>query len=187
MITLFIDTHGNNIDLALSNNGKISSIRKDSSKGHSEIAIPTIIDFLNSNRLDIHDVNEIIVVNGPGSFTGVRIGVTIAKALAYTLKVPIKTITSLEVCGLSARDYFDVSTVRDSKGVYTSLYDNGKYCNLEYRKNNDFDKYISDNNYSFVEEDIIDFDKVFEYASHIDCINPHEANPIYIKEIDALK
>ena len=57
---------------------------------------PAIKELIDEQKLD-----EIIVVNGPGSFTGVRLGVTIAKTLAYTLNIPIKTISSLEVSSIS--------------------------------------------------------------------------------------
>ena len=47
------------------------------------------------------DINKIIVVNGPGSFTGVRIGVTIAKIWAWALKIPIITVSSLKAMAIS--------------------------------------------------------------------------------------
>ena len=96
MNTLFISTFDKLITIALLKNGKlIDKLELVSNKNHSEFVMNMINDILNNNNIDTSFLNEIIVVNGPGSFTGVRIGVIIAKTLAYTLNIPIKTITSL--------------------------------------------------------------------------------------------
>jgi len=55
------------------------------------------------NDIAKDEITKIIVVNGPGSFTGIRIGVTIAKVYAWTLKIDITTITSLEAMALSSK------------------------------------------------------------------------------------
>jgi tRNA threonylcarbamoyladenosine biosynthesis protein TsaB len=48
-----------------------------------------INDLLSDNQKNLHDVQGIVVFKGPGSFTGLRIGITVANALAYSLAVPI--------------------------------------------------------------------------------------------------
>ena len=72
------------------------------------------------------DLTKIVVAKGPGSYTGVRIGVTIAKTLAWTLKIPLVGISSLEILASGTGRYFDgyVSPLFDaSRGqVYTGLY-----------------------------------------------------------------
>ena len=47
--------------------------------------MPMIASIFDENNLDIKDLDKIIVVNGPGSFTGIRIGLSIAKTIAYAL------------------------------------------------------------------------------------------------------
>jgi len=97
MYTLFISTYDKLINISLLKDGKLkSTIEEISKQNHSILVMPMIDNILKSNKITTSDLNEIIVVNGPGSFTGVRIGVVIAKTLAYTLNIPIKTITSLE-------------------------------------------------------------------------------------------
>ena len=44
------------------------------------------------------------MVNGPGSFTGIRIGITIAKVYAWSLNIPITTISSLEAMAISSEN-----------------------------------------------------------------------------------
>ena len=88
MNTLFIDTHLWDIIIILLHDGLV--VKKEevkNKKNNSEYIFPSIVKVIDGIKLD-----EIIVVNGPGSFTGVRLGVTIAKTLAYTLNIPIKTI-----------------------------------------------------------------------------------------------
>ena len=183
---LFIDSHSTNFFVCLLKDGKVLSKKEHSGKNHSEVAISLINELLSDNGLTTTDLNGIIVVNGPGSFTGVRIGVTIAKTLAYSLNVPIKTITTLECIGISEKDKFDIIAFRDNKGVYSALYD-GKFRDYEYRNSLDFDSYINNNNLKVSYNENIDFEKVWDYLKDKSPVNPHGANPIYVKKIDALK
>ena len=75
MTTLFISTYTNKLTIGLLTNGKVISLKEiNSIKSHSIYLIPTIKDILAENKLDIKEIKEIIVINGPGSFTGVRLG-----------------------------------------------------------------------------------------------------------------
>ena len=187
MNTLFIDTHSEIVTIAIKKGNRIYTKSESSNKSHSEIVIPLLNKLLKDSGLEKNKIEEIIVVNGPGSFTGVRIGVTIAKTLAYCLKIPIKTITSLELYGESCDEEFDIVTINDSKGVYSARKENSKYINFMYQKNDEFKKYIDVNNYKVLNKKNIDIDKICGYLKDVKAINPHVANPIYIKEIDALK
>lgn len=124
MKSLFIDTHDAEIIIALYDNKTlVESSIKESMRNHSDYTMPMIKDILDKNNITVHDLDEIIVVNGPGSFTGVRLGVTIAKTLAYTLNIPIKAITSLEVYALSnSKETKKLVTINDVKGVFGALY-----------------------------------------------------------------
>ena len=87
MISMFIDTSLPDVSIALVKDGNVlSKVEKQTSGKHSEYVLKFIEDILNENKLSTKDVDEIIVVNGPGSFTGIRIGVTIAKVFAYIEK-----------------------------------------------------------------------------------------------------
>jgi tRNA threonylcarbamoyladenosine biosynthesis protein TsaB len=154
--------------------------------------MPLIKEILDTNNIGVKDLNEILVVNGPGSFTGVRIGVTIAKTLAYTLNIPIKTITSLEMYACGKKDLEQkLVIIRDVKGVFYGLFnkENEQIGELEYKANKDFDEYVSTNNLSnnIVEEKTIDFDAIYQQLSKKEVELAHKANPIYIKVIEALK
>lgn len=192
MKSLFIDTHDSEIVIGLFDGDKLlDEKRKVSSRNHSDYTMPMIERILKENKFNVHDLDEILVVNGPGSFTGVRLGVTIAKTLAYTLNIPIKTITSLEAFAVS----YDSSkkklvAIHDVKGVFGGLFDsNNKLLNdLFYKSNEEFSKYIKEED---LEDKIIpcelDLSKIKLYMNGIDTTLAHKANPIYIKVIEALK
>ena len=53
------------------------------------------------HNIELKNLSLLLVVNGPGSFTGIRIGMTIAKIIAYSLNIPIKLIDSLLIKALN--------------------------------------------------------------------------------------
>jgi tRNA threonylcarbamoyladenosine biosynthesis protein TsaB len=84
MISLFIDTSSIDVSIAIIKDNKIlSSITKEATGTHSIYTTKYLDDMLKEAKLKPKDINKIMVVNGPGSFTGVRIGVTIAKTYSY--------------------------------------------------------------------------------------------------------
>ena len=96
MKILYIDTSSSFLYSAIyENNIIISEVKEEYGQSLSEVALPKIVEMFENNNLSPKAVDKIIVVSGPGSFTGIRIGVTIAKVFAWTLKIPITTILSL--------------------------------------------------------------------------------------------
>lgn len=100
----------------------ISNIKKN----HSVRVMPAIQTLMNECSIKPGDLSKIVVAEGPGSYTGVRIGVTIAKTLAWTLNIPMSGVSSLEAAAASAGRYFDgyVSPFFDARRgqIYTGLY-----------------------------------------------------------------
>jgi tRNA threonylcarbamoyladenosine biosynthesis protein TsaB len=95
-------------------------------KNHSVRVMPAIQTLMNECGLKPADLDKIVVAKGPGSYTGVRIGVTIAKTLAWTLNKPISGVSSLEVLAASSGRYFNgyLSPLFDARRgqIYTGLY-----------------------------------------------------------------
>ena len=191
MISLLIDTHDKDINLVLYKDGTILDKNiKESERHHSDFIMPMLKELLDRNNITVHDLNEIIVVNGPGSFTGVRLGVTIAKTLAFTLNIPIKTITSLEMFAISANTETDkIVIINDLKGVFGAKFDKDNKIIDEYfyKSNDEYKSYLEKQENTIVVNNNIDFNKVYEYMKSIEKTTPHKVNPIYIKMIEANK
>lgn len=190
MYTLFISTYDKLITIALLKNSKqITVLEEVSKQNHSTLVMPMIDNILKSNSITTNDLNEIIVVNGPGSFTGVRIGVVIAKTLAYSLNIPIKTITSLECILVSNKsDKNKLATITDTKGKYVGYFnkDNEFLEEFKYLKSSEFEEYKKDKEEYLIIDNKFDIESIYNYLKDKNSINPHLVNPIYIKGIDAL-
>jgi tRNA threonylcarbamoyladenosine biosynthesis protein TsaB len=88
ILTLRTDKHVAEIGL-YDNDNKIAYYEWQAYKELSETIHRKIKDILSSNNYDFNDIQGVIVFQGPGSFTGLRIGISVANALAYSLNVPI--------------------------------------------------------------------------------------------------
>ena len=190
MYTLFISTFDELITIGLLKNGKlIEKKEKISNRNHSVYTVPMIEEILKNNNINTNYLNEIIVINGPGSFTGVRIGVTIAKTLAYTLDIPIKALTSLEAYAVSIESKINkLVAISDLKGKYIGYFskDNEILTDYIYLSNKEYDNYIKDKEQYIIKDNKLDLEKIYLYLKNKDNINPHLVNPIYIKGIEAL-
>ena len=93
MISLFIDTSASDVSIALIKEERLLSVIHNNIPGEHSIYVTKYIEnILKENKLTPNNINEIIVVKGPGSFTGIRIGVTISKVFAYLTKIRIVSI-----------------------------------------------------------------------------------------------
>ena len=123
---LYIDTSSSYLYTAIvEDNILIDSIQEEYGQSLSEVALPKIVSMFNNNKLEARDIDKIIVVNGPGSFTGIRIGITIAKVYAWSLNIPITTISSLEAMAISSENQVvHIPMINARRGyVYAAIYD----------------------------------------------------------------
>ena len=88
--TLLIDTTDNKkIKVGLKIDKKIFYLNSNPTTLKSQVVLILIDKLLNKHGLEIKDLTQIEVNLGPGSFTGVRVGVSVANALAFSLKIPV--------------------------------------------------------------------------------------------------
>ena len=137
MTILAIDTSNHTLGIALVRDltviGESITYLK---KNHSVRAMPTVEALMKECGVAPSELSKIVVAKGPGSYTGVRIGVTIAKTLAWTLSIPISAVSSLEALAANGQ-YFDgyISPLFDARRgqVYTGLYtfEKGKIKEVE--------------------------------------------------------
>ena len=138
------------------------------------------------------DIDKIFVVNGPGSFTGTRIGVTVGKTLAFSNNINVIPVSSLKQYIFSKEGYdYYVSIINDKNNrLYYGIYDKD-YNDIiidKYLTKDIFDKDISklEGNILTIDEKNQELDilKLIDYYKDKD-INAHELKPNYLKKIDA--
>ncbi len=106
MIVLAIDTAGIDCSAAVfdSSAGRLlSAVSEEIGKGHAERLMAVIDQALDEAAVDLHAVGKIAVVIGPGSFTGIRVGVAAARGLALSLGIECVGVSTLETLGVSHR------------------------------------------------------------------------------------
>ena len=105
MIHLFIDTSISYPTIAIvKDDNIIYCFHEHIEKNMSTMILPIINEGLMKNNLSVKDIDKLFVVTGPGSFTGIRIGVAIAKTIAWALKKDVIPISSLELIASANRD-----------------------------------------------------------------------------------
>jgi tRNA threonylcarbamoyladenosine biosynthesis protein TsaB len=127
MTILAIDTSNYTLGVALIDDNKVIGEYITNIKvNHSIRAMPAVQNLMKDCGITPKQLSKIVVAKGPGSYTGVRIGVTIAKTLAWSLNIPLVGISSLEILAASTGRYFNgyVSPLFDARRgqVYTGLY-----------------------------------------------------------------
>ncbi|WP_125770369.1 tRNA (adenosine(37)-N6)-threonylcarbamoyltransferase complex dimerization subunit type 1 TsaB [Companilactobacillus furfuricola] len=116
MKILAFDTSNKPLTVAVVEDGKCLA-RMDSSeeKTHSVSLLPDIQESLEKSGLNVSDIDRIAVAAGPGSYTGVRIAVTVAKTLAFTLAKPLVGISSLRLLAANGTDGKLIVAVEDAR------------------------------------------------------------------------
>ena len=201
MISLFIDTSNFKLLVGVvdEDNNKILSFYNEEVKGDmSSKALCVVRDSLDQLNLKPQNVDKIYVVNGPGSFTGVRIGVTIAKTFAWALKKTIIPISSLELLASTEVDTDYVAGLIDARrdavyaGIYSKnldIYYEDRYVTLEEFKTAipSSITLISDDtiNLDGIKESNVDILKVINKHKNDMGTDPHHLNPSYLKITEA--
>lgn len=124
MISLVMDTSNSYLAVGLyQDNVCLEAFQEKGSRRQSEKAIPTLKEVLDRHDIALKDVDEMIITSGPGSYTGVRVAMTIAKTLAAVSDVRIKAVSSLAAyAGMN-----QALSVIDARGhkVFVGVYENG--------------------------------------------------------------
>lgn len=122
MISLLIDTSSNHLSIALAQDQKIiAAIDEVAFQTQSEILIERIHDLLAANNLKAKEISAVGVAYGPGSYTGVRIGVSVAKVWAFAQNIPLYGFSSLALFAHPSQPTIGVLDARNGRsfvGVY---------------------------------------------------------------------
>ncbi|MBU5466941.1 tRNA (adenosine(37)-N6)-threonylcarbamoyltransferase complex dimerization subunit type 1 TsaB [Virgibacillus sp. MSJ-26] len=127
MYSLTIDTSNHVLGVALMKGNKvIGEFVTNLAKNHSVRLMPAVDQLMKEVDASPEQLDKIIVAKGPGSYTGVRIGLTTAKTLAWALDIPVVGVSSLKALAYQGRFYNSViCPFFDARRglVYTGLYE----------------------------------------------------------------
>lgn len=199
MISLFLNTSIDFLNIAIIKDKTVlDSFYTKLNNDLSKITLRTIDDMLNKLSISKKDINQIICVNGPGSFTGLRIGVTIAKVWAYALNIDIIEVSSLYTLATGASSDYIVPIIDARRGyVYAGIYNedyktvlNDCYISFEELSNKVKElsgniAYISSNGFNNSIEYKPNIEKLFNYLDTSKISNGFNFTPNYLKRVEA--
>tara|TARA_E500000178_G_scaffold118643_1_gene118638 strand:+ start:67 stop:726 length:660 start_codon:yes stop_codon:yes gene_type:complete len=129
-LILNFETSSKNCSVSLSSKGDLISNfdLEDDKYRHSELLTSTIKDILAQNNVSVKELSAVAIGIGPGSFTGLRIGFSVAKGLCYPHKINLIGISSLKILANSIKnDSGDIIPMINDKGnfYFLSTFENG--------------------------------------------------------------
>ncbi len=184
----------------VSNNELLYEIKDKLDNNLSTFSLSLIEKMFDELNLSPNDIDTIVVVNGPGSFTGVRIGITIAKTWAWALNIPIIPVSSLYAMAVSCdKNIFKVPIIDARRNYYyAAIYDKNNNAVLSdcYIQRDKLFNYLEQLNQDyqiissvFLENAAMQYNpdilKIVEYTKNWNTINPHAVNPNYLKLTEA--
>lgn len=204
MISLFIDTSLANVSISIIRDGvMISGLSENIPNEHSKYATSYVKRVIDDAGIDANDVDKIFVVNGPGSFTGVRIGVTIAKTYGYLINKGIIPVSSLKSLAISSKhDGIVMSVISANRNnYYVGIYDNeyNEVIDEQFVSVNrllelmdEYNSYIVSNDFNVVgkykfNKVNLDMVGIVDYYKNQEEINYHALVPNYLKLPQAME
>jgi len=200
MTTLFIDTSSYYLNVAIIKDNVVYEKKLEYINEHSKYAMSTIELLFTENNIKPKDIDTIMVVNGPGSFTGLRIGVTIAKTYSWSFNLKLIPISTLKAYALSYSNYNYYVSVIDARRnfVYASIYNSNydellkeTYISINdlYEKIKDLKniKLIGNINIKDINHTIpnLNIKNIYDYYKDEMGVNPHSLVPNYLKKVEA--
>lgn len=119
MYQLLLDSSNMYLSVGLAKDGKVvDSIFYNAWQRQSEVMVAEIDNILKRNNIDKKDLDAIVVGIGPGSYTGVRIAVTIAKTIAYALNIRIYAKSSLSLLAINNEPTICLFNARSGRSYF---------------------------------------------------------------------
>lgn len=160
---------------------------------HSENIISVVKEGLKETNLKLKDFNKVVVGYGPGSYTGLRVGMVVAKMTAYSLNIPLYVVSSLSFVGskyflndgtyivynIAKKDYCYTKLVVVNNGYIDSLVDDMFTSDTEYNK------YVSKYSPCIINQDnyMIDEEVIIRLAKKVEDI--HSVVPNYLRKANS--
>lgn len=187
MYSLIIDSATKVLYISLVENNKkiLDEYYIEGNKDHAKNIVSKVDEILKNNNLKANDLDEVVVGVGPGSYTGVRMGVTIGKMLAVFLNVPLYKISTLKLmasayegivlAAIDARrgNSFGaiIDTINDKYKLEEGMYETNNLLNMDYEFN--------------VSDSINKVNPFYALKSKEIVKEPHLLVPNYLRETEA--
>ena len=193
MITVLLDSSNTNLSVGIANdNLLLDYVSYEAWQRQSEFMIVELNKLLEKHNVKKEDIKEVIVAKGPGSYTGVRIAITIAKTIAVALDAKIYAVSSLRVQKVCKTPSICMINARSGRS-YVGVYEGNKVilddCIM---KNEDVLKYIQehpdysvcgDTKYLGIDGVISNnLQEMLNLKDVLESINPLSLKPVYMKD-----
>ena len=193
MITILLDSSNTNLSVGIArDNLLLESISYEAWQRQSEYMIPELDKLLKKYDVNRNEIGEVIVAIGPGSYTGVRIAITIAKTIATALDAKLYAVSSLKtqkdgknpsICLINARS--GRSYIGVYKGYETIITD-------QIMKNDEVLNYVKEHqDYSICGDatylglksiEANNIKEMLDLKKSLEPINPLSLKPVYMKD-----
>ena len=193
MLSLLLDSSNSALAVGLAEDGKlVDEIQYEANQRQSEVMVDEIAKLFDKHNVTKKDLSGVVVTKGPGSYTGVRIALTVAKTVAFAWNTPLFLVSSLEALKDGDKPSICLSNAR-SKRSYISVYE-GEKAIMEDRimDNKDVLTYISEHPEYEVCGDAkylgIEGKRINVLANLAKCakehysVEPLGAKPVYLKD-----
>jgi tRNA threonylcarbamoyladenosine biosynthesis protein TsaB len=127
MKVLAIDSASSILSVAVSHGDEIFYTETEAGMKHSELVMDCIANQMKKARLETKDLEGVLCLSGPGSFTGLRIGYSTAKGLALSLSIPFAAVPALDCIAFQKTDGIVLAMIKASKNAcFYAFFQNGK-------------------------------------------------------------
>jgi tRNA threonylcarbamoyladenosine biosynthesis protein TsaB len=190
---LCIETASTNCSVSLGVNGKLLALKEDydSSYSHAERLHNFIKELVEDNDLKLSDLDAIAVSKGPGSYTGLRIGISAAKGLCFSLDLPLISVATLTSLANQVENEGTIIPMMDARRmeVYTAVFDKDKNqiedTSAKILDAESYKKYLDEQIVYFIGSGVEKFKKICEHpnARYIEDKLPSSAQMVSLATI----
>lgn len=183
---LFIDTATSNLIVSIIKDMEMIYCFNEEVKESSSKIMAVVDEAFNKTNIKPTDIDKIFVVNGPGSFTGIRVGLTLAKVMAWSLNIPLIPLSKLELLATISNSNKIMPMIDARRGyVYGGVYDNN--LNVIYNDSHILKEDLLNKatDYEIVTEGLVDIIKIIKKHENDKPVNPHTLKPNYLKLTEA--
>ena len=193
MVTILLDSSNTNLSVGVAkDNVLLDYISYEAWQRQSEYMIVELNKLLEKHNIKKEDITDVIVAKGPGSYTGVRIAITIAKTIAVALNADLYAVSSLRVQKNGVVSSICLINARSNRSYVGVYKDQEVLLNDCIMKNDEVMKYIEDHpdysvcgdtkylNIEGIESNTMK--EMLDLKDSLESINPLSLKPVYMKD-----